>query len=201
MEQWREDVLIHYGVKGMKWGKHRKMSDLERQARLVEGAAKRRDATFENMKRKNKEWDTAHKILGTAWDVRNRFGYKNPLFDKYESEERRLDKEYEKLANKWGKEISLAGHKGVGRVRNAYNKKHGKNAYENAKEFADARDRVEFGLLVSKRDVNKVKQDDKNKAKEAKKRSKKVKRADRINKAVSKINKKFGTKISTYGWF
>lgn len=37
MEQWREDVLIHYGVKGMKWGKHKRSEAYEKAySRLVD---------------------------------------------------------------------------------------------------------------------------------------------------------------------
>lgn len=61
MEQWREDVLIHYGTKGMKWGKHlrsalytarinriankrRYSNDVERNARAYEAASRRATA-------------------------------------------------------------------------------------------------------------------------------------------------------------
>lgn len=43
MEQWREDVLVHYGVKNMRWGhrKKNKMSAQETASRNVENSFKR----------------------------------------------------------------------------------------------------------------------------------------------------------------
>ena len=61
MEQWREDVLVHYGIKGMKWGNHirsalytarinriankrRYSNDVERNARAYEASKRRATA-------------------------------------------------------------------------------------------------------------------------------------------------------------
>ena len=53
MEQWREDVLVHYGVKGMKWGKHKRSEAYEKAySRLVDAIDQGADkSTIANLQR------------------------------------------------------------------------------------------------------------------------------------------------------
>jgi len=65
MEQWREDVLIHYGVKGMKWGNKKRMSNLEQVSRANESLY-RHDQALRKQKGLNYTQDSGRS--GRAFD-------------------------------------------------------------------------------------------------------------------------------------
>jgi len=148
MEKWREDVLIHYGTKGMKWGKRKKMIKTERDARAFESSSKAYNQDPYNAQKLTRLAVGAVKTVGSY----SKTG-KNAALD------------YPSARDAYKKTMKLAGY-----------------------------DPVTVDKVVDNT-VNKRKK------KLANQRKNRVKRANAVNNAVSKINKRFGTKINTYGWF
>lgn len=137
MEQWREDVLIHYGVKGMKW-RHRKksnMSDLERVSRAAEGAYKRYKE-LEKARQSKKAIINTLKISNEQNKKRRKDGMRT--WDEIKRDVR-LDKELKDITQRMVQEFSNGkGMNAKKKIRSAYDKIYGKGSYQKAKELGEA---------------------------------------------------------------